>query len=664
MSHFSFDQNTNIQFKGRRYRIGNNLPEGEIELHPIDSGSYMILKRSDLQNSYSKGELIFLDKAWAKLPVEEMPISKLPEDLSQLPKNIINETIKKKKYVIARLERKDLSMDEKNTLKIIKDVSEEINDKKPPRSSAVLRWCKSYQKSGGQILSLVPRYKDRGPKNRYISTEVSNIIDYCINKYYLTRERKSVVATHDFVKNEINTFNKIRAVNTQLKTPCSNTTRNIINELDPYQVVLARYGKETAERKFRQSGKGPTTTRPLERVEIDHTKADLFVIDDVNRLPLGRPWITIAIDHNSRAIAGIHIGFTPPSYLTVMKCLKHAILPKTDLHSKYPEIENDWNVHGIPEQFVCDNGKEFLSESLEMTCHQLGIDLSYCPVMKPWFKGVVERAQGTMNRDLLQVQPGTTFANIFEKDDYDPSKHAVVTLHKLRTLIYKWICDVYHVSHHRGLNGVPIKNYERGIKEFPPTLPRQIKDIDVLMGRKDERTIQHTGIQFNHLYYNSAELSPIRHRLNGNKVTIRVDEENLGHLYVYDELERRYIDVSCTYPEYAEGLTLWQHSVICRYVRLQNEADSDIDAVIRAKADIQEMVDEASTQRKRKTGTSMKIARWQENNNESAQINEQSNTNHQSLKQDENFSFESLNLPDFIPASDNQPHSSGWGIES
>jgi putative transposase len=34
----------------------------------------------------------------------------------------------------------------------------------------------------------------------------------------------------------------------------------------------------------------------LDIVQIDHTKLDIIVVDREQRLPIGRPWITLAID--------------------------------------------------------------------------------------------------------------------------------------------------------------------------------------------------------------------------------------------------------------------------------------------------------------------------------------------------------------------------------
>ncbi|WP_281241897.1 hypothetical protein [Celeribacter baekdonensis] len=36
--------------------------------------------------------------------------------------------------------------------------------------------------------------------------------------------------------------------------------------------------------------------RPLEVVQIDHTLADIILVDQVERKPLARPWVTLAID--------------------------------------------------------------------------------------------------------------------------------------------------------------------------------------------------------------------------------------------------------------------------------------------------------------------------------------------------------------------------------
>jgi putative transposase len=96
----------------------------------------------------------------------------------------------------------------------------------------------------------------------------------------------------------------------------------------------------------------------LERVEIDHTLTDVVIVDDEDNLPLGRLTYTSCLDTATRYPLGHYIGFEPPSYLTVMECLYHAILPKGDVRQQYG-TRHEWLACGVPYTLVVDNGKEF-----------------------------------------------------------------------------------------------------------------------------------------------------------------------------------------------------------------------------------------------------------------------------------------------------------------
>ena len=131
-------------------------------------------------------------------------------------------------------------------------------------------------------------------------------------------------------------------------------------------------------------------------MEIDHTRSDLVVIDDRDNLPLGRLTLTYCLDTATRYPLGYYLGFEPPSYLTVMECLHHAILPKGDVRAQYG-TEHDWQAYGIPATLVIDNGKEFIGRDLEDACCLLGTVLQYTPVLTPQFKAGIERMFGSMN---------------------------------------------------------------------------------------------------------------------------------------------------------------------------------------------------------------------------------------------------------------------------
>ena len=49
----------------------------------------------------------------------------------------------------------------------------------------------------------------------------------------------------------------------------------------------------------------------LEVIQIDHTTADVMLLDHANRKPLQRPHLTLAIDVASRVLLGFCVSFDP-----------------------------------------------------------------------------------------------------------------------------------------------------------------------------------------------------------------------------------------------------------------------------------------------------------------------------------------------------------------
>ena len=47
---------------------------------------------------------------------------------------------------------------------------------------------------------------------------------------------------------------------------------------------------------------------PLQLMQMDHTLVDVVVVDEVDREPIGRPWLTLAIDVATRAVPGFYLG--------------------------------------------------------------------------------------------------------------------------------------------------------------------------------------------------------------------------------------------------------------------------------------------------------------------------------------------------------------------
>jgi putative transposase len=171
-----------------------------------------------------------------------------------------------------------------------------------------------------------------------------------------------------------------------------------------------------------------------------------------------------------------------------------------------------------------------------------------------------------------------------------------------------FVVDIYAQRFHRGLGGIPARRWEAAMRSgFSPRVPHNPEEISILLGRASHRTIQHYGIRFQSLRYNSSELTALRTKLRGEKVKIKYHPADLSRLHVYDPFDNNYIEVPALDQEYTRGLSLWKHRIIRRAAR--DEIGSvDLVALGRAKRKIQDIV-EAGRGRKR-AGTRSRIARW------------------------------------------------------
>jgi putative transposase len=593
----------------REYIVEQELCDGNLQLRDIAVNTYVQRSRMSLLNLFAKGGLKFLHDDQTESYAREKMGKMLEADITLLPEKIKSQFERRYAYVRGAIEMGINRLTADAFGPPVKAISHLIGDPKPPSPMQVYRWHRDYRKSGENIRALIPMFSKRGNREQLTKEELEEITPI-IRANYLTRERHTIKTVHEAVVAEIGRQNEWRDDDQKLRIPSYPTVCEHVKKLDPYEVMKARYGKLMADRQFDPMKKGPKPKYPLERVEIDHTKLDLMVVDGESKMLIGRPWLTSAIDVFSRCVVGIYISFNPPSYLSVMKCMLNAILPKGYVEEEYEGIKYKWDVYGLMGTIVVDNGREFWSKDLEDACLQLGIEVQYAPVKLAWYKGTVERYFGTLNTGLLHGQPGTTFSNIVDKGDYDPKKNAVISLPALRWAIHKWIIDVYHRRPHRGLKGIPRVAWEEGIKVYPPAMPASVSELRIMLGMTDERTITRSGIEYDGLIYNDENLSRFRRKTKEKgKVKIKIDPEDLSILYVADKLTKTYIPVHAVDQEYTRGLSLWQHKVIKRYALMNMKENCNEVELCIAKAEIQEMV-EAQWGRIGKSETRVKMARW------------------------------------------------------
>lgn len=606
----SFTKGTSVELDGRMYKILRQVDQDLWQLENQRTGRVIEHTIQELEAQYVGGKLVFANQVIYPIDQMEAKAMRDRDDVAQIQMSAEElENIKVKNAYVKAVET--LPTSESLMKPAILQVWKKLGEKgKPPHWTTVSRWKKRYLDSGRDGLALMHKNHRKGNREPRFPEQVIKIVQDSIEEQYLTLERKTVADTLTHAIVYVERENKMLNSATQLPLPTRRLVQSMINKIDAFDRHVARYGRMAAVKRFRTVLHANVTDKPLECAEIDHTMLDLMVVDAKTGMPFGRPWLTVCIDRMTRCVLGIYIGFEPPSYLTVARCLKHAFMPKANLKQDYPDIEHEWMAYGVMIRLIVDNGREFHSISLETLCMALGIDLQYTPRKTPWLKGIVERFIGTLNREVAHGVPGTTFSNIFEKEDYDPLKHAVITLDDLKQMLFMWVVDVYHQRPHRSLNGYsPAKVWLSSITREEINLPDNPDRLDVILGTTQTRVLSTTGIQYEGLFYNSNELTALRNLKGSNlNVELRIDEGNLGHIYVIDPDDKQIFKVKCIDSDYAEGLTKWQHGICKKYSKNQG-LDNGINGWRHAKVKISEFINNAwLVGKKRKTNA--KVGRY------------------------------------------------------
>lgn len=606
-----FVQGALMEIGGRRMALKREVADDLWQIEDCRTGRIHEFSLDELRGKYAAGELVFVNNTAKSLPAVQNRPDRVVELRANVPPALWERAKVRRHFVLAVL---DLPITENLLIPAIRQAWEKLGQGgNPPHWTNVAKWKKRYLEAGKDIFVLVDAFHARGNHNRRYPIEVLELVEDAVEAIYLKRERNSMEDTLEHALTLVDRENKLLPSSMQLPLPTIRLVKAKIAEIPAYDRYAARYGRMAAIRKFRTVLHSPVTERPLQRAEIDHTQLDIFVLDDETLMPLGRPWVTVCIDCHTRCILGIWISFTPPSYITVARCLRHAFLPKVDLQEQFPEVRHRWEAHGVMEELVMDNGLEFHGGALEAACFSIGITIQYTPRKMPWYKGKIERFMRTLNDGVAHGMPGTTFSNIFEKDDYDPSKHAVLTLGALRTVVMKWVTDYYHQKPHRALDGAsPSQMWRSSIHDDAIPLPDDPARLDVLLGKPVSRKLTHKGIEWECLFYNSPELAALRQQFGAelDDVEIRVDEGDIGVIHVKLPDDSGYVRAPALRTDYASGISLWQHKIYRKYAAQHLGGDDPL-VWAKAKVEITEIVQRAFADKRRKSNAL--IGRYLEN---------------------------------------------------
>jgi putative transposase len=378
-----------------------------------------------------------------------------------------------------------------------------------------------------QASSLLPWKRGRKPDEPLLSDDREALLSACITEFYLQPERPSLAALQVEVRR--------RFTERSLAVPNYRTVRRRAEGVDTRILIRRREG---AKREREQLGPLSVSSlqpqRALEVVQIDHTLVDVIVVDRENRQPIGRPWLTLAVDVTTRMIAGFHVSLWPPSALSVCLALTHAVLTKASWLADRELQTLDWPTSGLPQALHVDNAREFHSEALVRGCQEYGVRLDHRPVGRPHFGGHIERLIGTM-MGAVHLLPGTTFSDVKQKGSYPSEARAVLTLSELERWLALQIAGVYQLSLHSSLGTSPLAAWQKAISRSTSSIRRPVDPTEFFLSFLPavSRQVRRDGIHMWNIRYWDNVLSPWAGRMQ-RPLLVKYDPRDLSRVYVRD----------------------------------------------------------------------------------------------------------------------------------
>ena len=127
--------------------------------------------------------------------------------------------------------------------------------------------------------------RGRAASSRSLDPRVEVLVASAIKEVYLRPERPRLIDLWRAVR--------AQCLSLGLKPPAYHTLQARVQQCDARVVLRARAGGAAARQRYdRVKPSSLQPGWPLEVVQIDHTPIDVLVVDEWERQPLGRPWLT------------------------------------------------------------------------------------------------------------------------------------------------------------------------------------------------------------------------------------------------------------------------------------------------------------------------------------------------------------------------------------
>ncbi|PKR90901.1 integrase [Pleomorphomonas diazotrophica] len=307
------------------------------------------------------------------------------------------------------------------------------------------------------------------------------------------------------------------------------------------QVKIWRTTEAVALAKLSDPDRYRSTMEPSGVGMLRHVTApnQLWMIDssplDAVDAEVSRPTVYACVDVGPRRMI-LYVSRTPRAAAVAM-LLRKALLA--------------W---GVPKEIKTDNGSDFAAEDTKRLAAALDIELKYSDAYSPKQKGHVERAIKTMQHGLAELLPGYVGHNVAERKRLEDRKGfaqrlgaetaelfgASYTIADIQKAADRWIELVYEQTPHSALKGKTPVEAARQSGIVIRTVDERALDVLLMPVAKGGgyRKVTKFGVQIGEYHYQTIKALP------GDRVMVRMDPNDLGVVYLFDEATGAYVELA------------------------------------------------------------------------------------------------------------------------
>lgn len=437
-----------------------------------------------------------------------------------------------------------------------------------PEPRTFMTHVATYNKFNRDPLRLAPLHRGPGRIVRPEIEESTKIWVEEVNSYAnLKKPLPSIVLKA--INARIAVLNKDRP-GTPLVAPGREMLKSMLDALSSYHILAGREGPEFARKHFQPYVGGIEVQRPGQRVEMDEWRTDLLTILEATRylefyprrdrrkLKKVRIWITAIIDTATRCILGMQFGLTPSAEMA-LRTIEMMTMDKTE-YGETMGAQTPWHHHCGAKTFVTDQGSSFMRKEVRFALASLGCtnvkpaakESEKRPFIESLFKGL---------KLFMRHLDGQTFANIWERGDYDPASKATATIDFLNKYMVRAVVDVYHnQAHDNLLQESPHVRWTRLTDKYHAVPPPGHALRRNIFGLKDTRVVSENGILVLGIRYTCPNLVNVFIRDGGIaranmrdplEVDVRIDRHRMSAISYFDKYENAWIPAqnTCRLPD-------------------------------------------------------------------------------------------------------------------